>query len=159
MFQRILLALDSGDSGSIATSFTVALARNRDATVHVVHVNEFLVGGRGIMTESPEEATDLVGDALRDLHTAGVRATGITYRTTRIDVPAAICDLAQQVRADVIVLGSRRRRLPGLLKRNTRERIARRTPLPVITAPAPLRVRRRDRKLQAIPPLDISVRS
>ncbi len=159
MFQRILLALDAGDAGSIATSFTVALARNCDATVHVVHVNEFLVGGRGVTTESPAEATDLVGEALWDLHAAGVRATGITYRTASFDVPAAICDLAEQVRADVIVLGSRRRRLPRFLKRSTRERIARKTPLPVITAPAPLRVGRRDRKLQPVPPLDTSVRS
>lgn len=158
MFQRILLALDAGDAGSVATSFTVALARRFDAAVHVVHVNEYLMGGRGLTSESPAEAADLVADALRDMHAAGVPATGVTYRTTVFDVPGAICDLAAQVRADVIVVGSRRRRL-SFLRRSTRNRIARSTPLPVITAPPPLRVEKRDRVPQAVPPPGISVSS
>lgn len=159
MFERILLALDAGDSGSVATSFTVALARKCDAAVHVVHVNEYLLGGRGITSESLAEAADLVADALRDMHAAGVSATGVTYRTTVFDIPAAICDLADQVRADVIVLGSRRRRRPSFLRRSTRDRIARYTPLPVVTAPAPLRVHKRDRTLQEAPSLHIPVSS
>ncbi|HTX64055.1 MAG TPA: universal stress protein [Acidimicrobiales bacterium] len=159
MFARILLAVEVGDAGSVATSFTVALARKCDATVHVVHVNEYLIGGRGLVSETPAEAVDVVGSALRDLHAAGVRATGVTYRTTHFDVPGAICDLAERVRADVIVVGSRRRRLPSLLKRRTRSRIAAKTSLPVVTAPAPLRVGKRQRALEAAPAPDISVRS
>lgn len=160
MFQRILLALDAGDAGTVATSFTVALARRCEASVHVVHVNEYLLGGRGIPSESPAQAADLVADALRDMHAAGVRATGVTYRTTTFDVPAAICDLADQVRADVIVLGSRRRRRPAFLRRGLRDRISRRTSLPVVTAPAPLRVDRHERTLEDAPyPGGISVGS
>ena len=159
MFQRILLAVDAGDAGRVATSFTVALARKCGAAVHVVHVNEYLLGGRGITSETPAEAADVVADALRDMHAAGVRATGMTYRTTVFDVPAAICDLADQVRADVIVVGSRRRRiLPSFMRRGTREHIARRTALPVITAPAPLRVRRHDRTLEEAPSPGVAVR-
>jgi nucleotide-binding universal stress UspA family protein len=156
MFQRILLALDVGDAGAVATSFTVALARQCDAAVHVVHVNEYLMGGRGLTFEPPGEAADLVADALRDLHAAGVHAAGVTYRTTAFDVPAAVCDLAAQVQADVIVVGSRRRRL-SFFRRSVRTRIARRTPLPVITAPAPLRVDARDRDFQEMPSPGISV--
>jgi nucleotide-binding universal stress UspA family protein len=158
MFHRILLALDAGEAGAVATSFTVALARERGAGVHVVHVNERLLGGRGVLAESPAEAVDVVAEALRELHSAGVRATGVTYRTTRLDVPAALCDLAVHVRADLIVLGSRRRRL-GFLGRSTRARIARRTSLPVLTAPAPLRVDDHDGALSEALPLDISVGS
>jgi nucleotide-binding universal stress UspA family protein len=159
MFERILLALETGDAGSVACSFTVALARRCDATVHVVHVNEYLMGGRGLTSESPAEAADVVAGALRDLHAAGVRATGLTYRTTLFDLPAAICDLAEHVHADVIVVGSRRRRLPWFLRRGIRDRISRRTPLPVITAPAPLRVRGRRRTLEDAPAPDIRVGS
>lgn len=151
MFQRILLALDSGDSGSVATSFTVALARQFGAAVQVVHVNESLVGSRGLATESPEEAADVVAEAMRRLHACGVRATGVTYRTTFLDVPSAISDLAHQLHADVIVVGSRRRRFSRFFRRSTRERIARSTCLPVITAPAPLRVDKRDRALEVAP--------
>lgn len=158
MFERILLALDAGDAGSVATSFTVALARKCEAAVQVAHVHEYLLGGCAMASESPAEASDFVADALRDMRAAGVSATGVVYRTTVFDVPAAICDLADQVRADVIVVGSRRRRLPSL-RRGTRERIARKTTLPVITAPAPLRVSRHDRALDSVPLPDVSVRS
>ncbi len=162
MFHRILLALDAGEAGSVATSFTVALARSRETEVHVVHVNEHLLGRRGLMSESPVEAAEIVAGALRELHAAGVHATGVTYRTTGFDVPAVICDLAECVRADVVVLGSRRRHhLPvlGRLERGTRERIVRRTPLPVLTAPAPLRVGRHVRTLSEVSPVGTSVRS
>lgn len=160
MFQRILLALDAGDPGAVATCFTVALAKKCQAAVYVVHVNEYLLGGRGLTAESPAEAADIVTDALRDMHAAGLVATGVTYRTTVFDLPAAICDLADQVRADVIVVGSRRRGLPLVPRRRIRDRIERRTPLPVVTAPAPLHVGRRDRRrLQAAPTSGVSVRS
>lgn len=151
MFQRILLALDGGDSGPVATSFTVALARSCNAAVQVVHINEYLAGGRGVTCESQADAVSVVAAAMAELEEAGVATGGVTYRTATFDVPAAICDLADQCRADVIVLGSRRRRLGSLLRRSTRDRVARRTQLPVLVAPAPLRVARSSRALEAGP--------
>ncbi len=160
MFQRILLALDSGDTGSVATSFTMALAQKLDAAVHVVHVNQYLFGNRCLTTESAHDAADVVADALRELHAAGIDATGVTYRTSVFDLPAAICDLADECRADAIVVGSRRRRFASFLRRSTREAIARRTSLPVLTAPAPLRVDKYDRTFGGAPSLlDLPVRS
>lgn len=149
MFQRILLAVDSGDAGAVASSFTVALARSCIARVHVVHVNEYLVGSRGLTTESPAEAAGMVADAMKEMHDAGIAATGATYRTTHFDVAHAIADVAEEWRADVVVVGSRRRRFGASLRQAMREKIARQTPLPVLTAPAPLRVAPRDRTFQA----------
>ena len=164
MFQRILLALDSGDTGSVATSFTMALAQKLDAAVHVVHVERYLFGNRCLTTEPADDAADVVADvvadALRELHAAGIDATGVTYRTSAFDLPAAICDLADECRADAIVVGSRRRRVASFLRRSTREAIARRTSLPVLTAPAPLRVDKYDRTFGGAPSLlDLPVRS
>ena len=175
MFRRILLALDAGEAGSVATSFTVALARDRGAAVHVVHVDQHLFGPRGLVPGSPApgspgpgspgEASGVVAAALKDLHAAGVSATGVTYRAAWFSIPAVVCDLAECVRADVIVVGSRRRRAPFFLPfflppgRSARARIARRSPLPVVTAPAPLTVGKRGRTLPERPPSDISVRS
>lgn len=160
MFQRILLALDSGETGSIATSFTMALAKRFGAAVHVVHVHQRLGGGSDLTPQSPAQATDIVAEALREMHAAGIDATGSTYRTTTFDVPAAICDLADQCRADAIIVGSRRHRFGSILRRSTREGIARRTSLPVLTAPAPLRVDKHDRTLASLPSLrDQPVRS
>ena len=47
MFNKILLGLDDSESGQLAISFTTALARERSASVHVFHVNRFVMGGRG----------------------------------------------------------------------------------------------------------------
>lgn len=151
MFQRILLALDSGDSGPVATSFTIALARSSNAAVQVVHVNEYLAGGRGTTCESAADAVGIVARAMAEMDDAGVRATGATYRTSAFDVPAALCDLAEQCRADVIVLGSRRRRVGSVLRRSMRDRVARHTQLPVLLAPAPLRLARTKRALETLP--------
>lgn len=153
MFRRVLLALDSGDAGPVATSFTVALARACDAAVQVVHVNEYLAGGRGATCESNAEAVQVVAAAVAEMQEAGVPAAGATYRTATFDVAAAICDLAVQCRADVIVLGSRRRRFGALPRRSMRDRVTRRTQLPVLLAPAPLKVARKSRRSEMLPSL------
>ena len=157
MFRRLLLALEDGDAGSVAVSFTVALAKTCHAYVDVVHVNEYVLGQGGLSAKSSDEAAEVVTKALRELHAAGVDATGMTYRTSRIDLAAAIADLARECRSDAIVVGSHRRRRLG--KGRTRERIAARTPLPVVTAPAPLRVRKRECSLDVGAGLDLPVRS
>ncbi len=151
MFRRILLALDGDDSGPVATSFAIALARSSRAAVQVVHVNEYLAGGRGPTCESEADAVGVVTRAMTDLEEAGVPAAGATYRTATFDVPAAICELAEQCRADVIVLGSRRRRFGSFLRRSMRDRVTRRTQLPVLLAPAPLEVERSGRALETVP--------
>lgn len=153
MFQRILLALDAGESGSVATSFTIALARTCGAAVQVVHVNEYLAGGRGATAEAHADAVGVVAAAMVEMEAAGVRAVGATYRTAAFDVPAALCDLAEQCHADVIVLGSRRRRFRFPLRRSMRDRVARCTQLPVLLAPPPLRVARNGRALESLPAL------
>ncbi len=47
MFTRILLAIDDSASSEAAVSFATAMAKQSSAAVRVVHVNEYLVGGRG----------------------------------------------------------------------------------------------------------------
>jgi nucleotide-binding universal stress UspA family protein len=151
VFQRILLALDTGESGPVATSFTIALARSCNAAVQVVHVNEYLAGGRVTACDLHEDGVGVVAAALTEMEEAGVPAAGATYRTATFDVPAAICDLAAQCRADAIVLGTRRRRLGSLMRRSMRDRVTRRTQLPVLLAPAPLKVARKSRELAGLP--------
>ena len=79
MFNRILVATDGTDSGDAAVSFTAALAREHSATVRVVHVNELLVGGRGVATESEPEAMDIVDGAVARLRGAAVDVDGVHF--------------------------------------------------------------------------------
>ena len=128
MFDRILLgprrlARRRGRDRASPT----ALARRSGATVHVLHVNERLVGGNGLTLRSKQEATDLVTAAVRQLADAGVRAGRVGARARRTGaVPARIVAVAQERSADAIVLGSNRnRRLARLFSARVRERTTR----------------------------------
>lgn len=141
MFDRLLLALDDSPAGEVATFFASALARRTGASVHVLHVNERLVGGNGVTLRSSRESTALVSSAVRQLAETGVRAGGSVRVSSYRGVAQQIVTAAQQRSADAIVLGStRNRRLGRLFSGQVRERTTRLTPLPVLTAPAPLKV-------------------
>src|SRR5580692_6772300 len=115
MFDRILLALDDCPAGEIATTFAGALARRTGASVHVLHVNERLVGGRGVTLRSRMEATDLVTTAVHQLLDSGVRAGGSVTVASYRKVPDRIVATAHERAAGAIVLGSNRRRRLGRL--------------------------------------------
>jgi nucleotide-binding universal stress UspA family protein len=142
MFQQLLVAIDDTDSASVALSFTTALARGGSSSVHVVHVNRLVVGGRGLTERSDAAATALVDAAVLQLLEQGVTATGSVSRATSFTIGQVVADAARARRCDAIVIGSSRRvgryRLVRLFGRGTRERIVRHTALPVLTAPSPL---------------------
>lgn len=109
--------------------------------VHVLHVNERLVGGNGVTLRTRQESTDLVSAAVRELAGAGVHAGGSVCVSTYRGVPQRIVATALERSADAIVVGStRNRRLARLFSPRVRERTTRLTALPVLTAPSPLRV-------------------
>jgi nucleotide-binding universal stress UspA family protein len=137
MFTRILLAVDSSDAGPVAVSYASALASSGAATVRAVHVNEFLVGGRGFTAETEREAMQVVDEAVAALRSAGVEADGVHYLANCFTVPNRIVDAAHEWGADVIVLGSTRRRFRRLVGKGLRERVTAMTSLPIVTAPAP----------------------
>ncbi len=141
MFDRLLFALDDSPGGEVATLFTAALARRTGASVHVLHVNEQLVGGNGVALRSRQEATDLVSLAVRQLADAGVRAGGSVCVAPYRRVPQRIVTTALERSAGAIVMGStRNRRLGRLFSAHVRERTTRLTALPVLTAPSPLKL-------------------
>jgi nucleotide-binding universal stress UspA family protein len=145
MFKHILLAIDDSSSGSAAVSHAIALAGDSGA-VHVIHVNEFAVGGRGHTLETRQEAAAVLETALADLRAAGISASGAVVPSTCFNVARRITEEAHNGPADVIVVGSRRRsRLGGLRGKGMRERITGLTSLPVMTSPPPLRLDRRGR--------------
>jgi nucleotide-binding universal stress UspA family protein len=141
MFDRILLAIDDSPSGPAAVSFTMAMARSSRATVHVVHMNELVVGGRGQTLETRGEADEVVTGAVAELQAAGVEATGIVSLANCFTVAHHIVDVAEEFSADVIVVGSRRPSRWGRLRgTGVSEQVMELTSLPVMTAPRPLKV-------------------
>ena len=141
MFDRILLALDDSPAGEVATVFTAAVARRTGASVHVLHVNERLVGGNGLTLRSRHDAAALVTAAVRQLTEAGLRTGGSVRVAAYRGVPQRIAEAALVRKADAIVFGSNRsRHLARLFSPQVRERTTRLTSLPVLTAPSPLKV-------------------
>ena len=144
MFRRILLAIDDSESSDAAVSFATALAAQHSGAVRVVHVNEYLVGGRGFTVETKVEAISHLEKAVSALRAAGIPTEGSLYLTSCFGVDARIANAAHDWSADVIVLGSRRRRrFARLGGKGMRERVTSLTSLPVLTAPAPLEVGQR----------------
>ena len=108
MFERILLALDDSPAGEVATAFTGALAQRAGAetSVHVLHVNERLVGGRGV-TLHTRAGGDRPGD--RGGAPAGRRRRPrrrVGLRVVLPGVPERIVTVAAERAAGAIVLGS-----------------------------------------------------
>lgn len=139
MFERLLLAIDDSPGSEVATIFAAAFAQRSSASVHVLHVNEYLVGGRGVTLHTSEEAKDLLTAAVMQLRAAGVRAGGSISLASYRHVPRHIVQAAHERGAEVIILGSHRHRgLDRIFSSKVRDRTIRLTSLPVLTAPAPL---------------------
>jgi nucleotide-binding universal stress UspA family protein len=139
MFDHILLAIDDSPASEMATVYAGALATHGRSSVHVFHVNEYLVTGRGVTLRTRDEARALVAQAVEQLGQAGVPADGSSCVASYRHVPARIVETALAHGADAIVLGSRRERgLSRLFSPQVRERTTRLSVLPMLTAPSPL---------------------
>jgi nucleotide-binding universal stress UspA family protein len=154
MFRQLLVAIDDTPSAPVAISFATALAREDGASLHVLHANRLVVGGRGFTELSHQAATALVDGAVLQLLEEGIGATGSVCRTTSLTIGQVIADAAWARQCDAIVLGShrptRRSRLAHPFGRGTRERVIRRSTLPVLTAPAPLQMSGERRRRGAV---------
>jgi nucleotide-binding universal stress UspA family protein len=139
MFEQILLAIDDSPASEVAIAFAGALAARHHSSVHVFHVNEYVVSGRDVTLHTRDEARDLLAAAMERLNDAGVTASGSCRVASYRKVPGCIAEAALEQAADAIILGSnRQRRLGRIFSLKVRERTTRLTSLPVLTAPAPL---------------------
>jgi len=130
----VLIALDGFDTQHAAVKFGTDLARETGAPVWVVHVREREVFGRArFYLETEEEARQLVDEAVAEIRKEGVRADGYVVEAVVGRTADALIDAAGQVGAGRIVIGAKRS--GGILGRRTRERLLRRSALPVLVAP------------------------
>jgi len=136
VFGKILVAVDQFDTDKSAVKFAGVMGARSGASLRVLHVREREhYGRRTFALETPDEARELVGEAVGDLRRSGLEAeatvkTGWVGRTWQV-----IVDEAANWGADVIVIGT-----PGprrLFGRRTRELLMRKSPVPVLVAPKP----------------------
>ena len=105
---RILLAIDDSAQARDAVTLVTSLAKLSDAEVIVVHVRVHThIHGVRISMEPSERSRTVLDAAMRRLKRAGVRAVSRVASGVVGEEARLIGDVAEQVDADLIVVGSR----------------------------------------------------
>jgi nucleotide-binding universal stress UspA family protein len=144
MWDRLLLAIDQSDAGQAALSLAVGQGGQSRAGIVVFHVRERSPYLRVPPLETMAEARALADDAVSTLVSSGIDARAVVRSAGQHEVAELIAAAATTWACDAVILGSTR--LTGLRRINgsgVRERLVRRTPLPVLVAPPALRCRTR----------------
>jgi len=134
---RILLAIDDSDESARALRLVRDLASAASASVLVLHVREKEICCCGEPWETPMTCTpdELVAHALADLKSTGVEARAEIVNSAG-RAAEAILDAADDLDADLLVAGWRRRRsLGGLLEKSVCQKLADRSGRPLLLVP------------------------
>ena len=138
-FERIVVGVDGSDNAARAVDVAASLAALADAKVVAVHAIGLLEGG-GDEVQSPADRHVAVREALEQrwckaLGKAGVRTS---YELRYGNPVVVLLAVAEEIRADLLVLGSRGLGgFPELLLGSTSTQVAQFAHCPVVIVPAP----------------------
>jgi hypothetical protein len=137
MHVRVLVGIDQRETRGSVVEFAGRLASESHGAVRVFHGIEFVGRGCAAPLETRREAEMVVEEAVFDLRMSDLGASGLVRPCFNCDIGRMIVAEAASWRADVIVVGGRRGgRGPGrVFGHGIRERVLRRSPIPVVVAP------------------------
>ncbi|TWI08204.1 universal stress protein [Aerolutibacter ruishenii] len=135
--RRILLATDLTSACDRALDRAVALARHWDAALHLLHVVEVPPPAIPLGVDADhylQRFPDAKDEALRRLHRDVLPvALGAAVHIEQGTTPsAAILEVVERERCDLLVLGEPRRRLVGPLGESGLDRVVRQSPASVL---------------------------
>jgi nucleotide-binding universal stress UspA family protein len=108
MFERILVAVDGSPRSEQTIAIALDMAGRYGSAVTVLHVREYeRYEGSDVDMGPPISAEQLVEDVSATFRAAGVEVKGEIRRVSSNDTPGQIVDVAAEVQASLIVLGSR----------------------------------------------------
>jgi nucleotide-binding universal stress UspA family protein len=108
VFERIVVAVDGSPKSEKTIEVGLDLARRYGSMVTVVHVREHeRYEGSDVDLGPPVPAEQLVNDVLATFRDGGVEAKGEIRRVSSGSTPEQIVQVAEESRADLIIMGSR----------------------------------------------------
>lgn len=108
MFDRILLAVDGSPKSEKTILIALDMAERYGSAVTIVHVREYeRYEGSDVDLGPPIPAEELVNDVLTRFRDKGIEAHGEIRRVSSGNTPEQIVAVAEAVKAELIVLGSR----------------------------------------------------
>ncbi|MGA3216762.1 MAG: universal stress protein [Acidimicrobiales bacterium] len=135
MFDKLVVALDESEYAGRVLEAASEIAAKFGSEVRVLHVLELGFVGRAgpVPLEGRDEVQKLVNDAVADLKSRGVKATGTVRAAQHGKVAVEICDEARDAGATAIVTGSRGLTdLEGMLVGSTTHKLLHLSHLPVL---------------------------
>jgi nucleotide-binding universal stress UspA family protein len=138
MFETILWATDGSDVAARALPHALELAEPAHAKLFVVHIREIFVGrGGGYPVLADEtELRERIADQVSELRSDGVDATFIIRTCTSGHAAKTIAEVAEEVDADLIVVGTHGYgRIAGLLLGSTSQALLKTGVCPVLAIP------------------------
>jgi nucleotide-binding universal stress UspA family protein len=135
--RTILHPTDFSERSEHAFHLACSLARDHGARVVLLHVVSIpVVAYEGVVLPPPiEEATEDAKRRLSQMKPAGIP---VEHRVAEGDAAEMILRVAEEVHADLIVMGTHGRTgLSRLLMGSVAEQVVRRAPCPVLTMKAP----------------------
>ena len=139
MFKSIVWATDGSESAERALPYAKSFASADGATLTVVHCSEILVGrggGQPVVADE-EDVTARIERQVQELSDEGLKATLRVVHTTAGSVPQTIADAADDLSADLIVVGTRgHTAFGGLLLGSVTQRLLHVATCPVFAVPA-----------------------
>jgi nucleotide-binding universal stress UspA family protein len=108
MFEHILVAVDGSPKSEQTIAIAIDMAQRYTSSVTVVHVREYeRYEGSDVDMGPPISGEQLVGDVVARFREARLEVHGELRRVSSGDTPQQIVEVAQQAKADLIILGSR----------------------------------------------------
>jgi nucleotide-binding universal stress UspA family protein len=153
MFKTILWATDGSATAALALPFAIGLAEADKAKLVVAHAREIFVGRGGGYPVLADE-TDLrerIDAQVEKLRTDGLDATFVVRTTTAGHAAGTIAEIAGEVGADLIVVGTHGYgRVAGLLLGSVTQGLLHAGTCPVLAIPTGAPVKTPERELELV---------
>jgi nucleotide-binding universal stress UspA family protein len=151
MFKTVLWATDGSDTAAKALPYAIALTQGDHSKLVVVHVREIFVGrGGGYPLLADEtELRHKIAEQVEALKTDGLEATFVVRTCTAGHAAQAIADVARELEADLIVVGTHGYgRVAGLLLGSVTQGLLHSGVCPVLAVPTGMPVEAPEHELE-----------